>query len=236
MPTPFLSIIMPARNEEKNISLAISSVLEAFNNLQIDGEIIVVNDGSTDRTPELIKSAVKSNPEIVRTIDHDCPKGIGASFWDGVSNARGEVVCMLPGDNENEPYEILRYLRLLDHVDMVAPFVYNKEVRTRSRNFLSGLYTAIINLTFATCFNYTNGTVLYKKSILEGIRHRCLNFFFQTDILIRLVKKGYLYAEVPYRLGSRKKGRSKAISFASLMKLAKSYFILVKDVYLKRAL
>ena len=62
----------------------------------------------------------------VRLINHNTPQGIGASFWDGVDNASGDMVTMLPGDNENDPWEILRYIKLLEQVDMIIPFVFNK--------------------------------------------------------------------------------------------------------------
>lgn len=80
-------------------------------------------------------------------------------------------------------------------------------------------------------FNYTNGTVLYRKSLLQELKQRSTGFFFQTDILIRTVKRGYLFAEVPYRLGARKHGVPKAVTFPSLLKVMKGYLHLVKDMY-----
>ena len=230
MDKPFLSIVIPALNEEKNISDVINNTLNAFSSLNIKGEIVVINDGSKDKTPDIVRELMRSEGRI-KIVDHDTPKGIGASFWDGVLNANGEAVCMLPGDGEGDPAEIFRYLALLDSVDMVIPFVYNKEVRALSRNIISRVYLTIMNMTFGTSFNYTNGTIIYRKSILQDIEYRCPNFFFQTDALIKLVKRGYLFAEVPYKLGIRKSGETKAISFSSLYKVAKSYLRLVKDIY-----
>jgi len=226
-----VTVIMPALNEEGNIISAIDSTLKAFENFGITGEIIVINDGSTDKTQELVENKIK-NDSRVRLIRHLAPLGIGACFWDGVDNARGIAVVLLPGDNENIPDEILRYYKLLEDVDIVIPFVFNKEVRSHFRNLLSYIYRSIINLTFFVNFNYTNGTVLYRRSILKELNFRSNGFFFQTDILIRLVKKGYLFAEVPYKLGKRKEGKSKALSFKSLIQVAKGYLQLVKSIYL----
>ena len=89
------------------------------------------------------------------------------------------MVTMLPGDNENDPWEILRYRRLLEHVDIVIPFVFNKEVRSVFRNALSFIYRFIINTTFLVNFNYTNGTVLYRKSILKELYYRSTGFSFK---------------------------------------------------------
>jgi len=227
-----LSVIMPALNEEDNVSAAIQETLAAFEACGIDGEVIVINDGSSDKTGERAQGLAVRFPGKVRVIEHELPKGIGASFWDGVDAAAADAVVMLPGDNENDPLEILRYFRLLEHVDLVIPFIYNRQARPGFRNILSLFYRLIINMTFVVNFNYTNGTVLYRKSILKELSWRSSGFFFQTDILIRSVKKGYLFAEVPYKLGIRKKGSSKAISFPSFLQVAAGYIRLFRDFYL----
>jgi glycosyltransferase involved in cell wall biosynthesis len=229
-----LSIIMPALNEESSIRDAIDDTLGTFDDYGIKGEIILVNDGSTDDTLKIIKEEILKDPERIRVINHNVPLGIGASFWDGLDYAQGDVICMLPADNENEPREIMRYLGLLEHVDMVIPFVYNKSSRSWLRNTLSSIYRFIINNTFLISLNYTNGAVLYRKSILNELGYRCRGFFFQTDIVVRLLRKGYLFAEVPYRLRSRIKGESKAISFFSFWQVTKAYLKLVLDVYFLR--
>ncbi|MCK5160014.1 MAG: glycosyltransferase family 2 protein, partial [Candidatus Aureabacteria bacterium] len=162
---PEISVIMPALNEEANILPAVDNVLKAFEYFSMTGEIIVVNDGSRDRTGELVDGVIEEG-KPVNMIQHDVPCGIGASFWEGVDNASGDVVIMLPGDNENDPWEIFRYHELLKHVDIVVPFVFNKEVRSLFRNALSFVYRFIINTTFLVNLNYTNGTILYRKSIL----------------------------------------------------------------------
>lgn len=225
-----LSIIMPALNEENDIRAAVENTLQAFDDFQIEGEVIVVNDGSTDKTPDIVHGII-ARDDRVSMLNHDNPQGIGASFWDGVGCAKGNIVAMFPGDNENDPWEALRYYRLLEHVDIVVPFAFNRNVRSPFRNLLSYIYRQIINATFLVNFNYTNGTVLYRKSILEKLPHRSRGFFFQTDILIRTVKRGYLYAEVPYRLNVRLHGVSKAVTFPSLIQVIKGYFHLVHDIY-----
>lgn len=225
-----LSVIMPALNEEKNIQAAVDNTLRAFKDFNINGEIVLVNDGSTDRTEELARDILKKgNP--IRIVKHNIPKGIGVSFWDGVDNAYGDVVVIMPGDNENNPWEIFRYYKILEHVDIIIPFIYNREVRPLFRNILSSIYRFIVNTTFLVNFNYTNGTVIYRKAILKELDYRSNSFFFQADILIRTVKRGYLFAEVPYRIGVREHGVSRAVSFPSLLKVIRGYLRLVRDYY-----
>lgn len=227
-----LSILMPALNEEKNINSAMSMCFKAMDAFKIDGEIIVINDGSTDGTEGIVRDYMKKESRL-RMVVHETPQGIGSSFWRGVDESRSDAVVFIPSDNENDPYEILRYYGLLEHVDIVTPFLYNKNDRNRFRNVLSFLYRGIINMTFMVNFNYTNGTILYRKSILDQLPHRSFSFFFQTDILIRTVKSGYLFCETPYRINIREHGVSKAVTFPSLMMVAKGYLRLVRDFYLR---
>lgn len=228
-----VSVIMPALNEEDDIVAAINNTLNALADYNLKGEIIVINDGSSDSTEDLVNDMMQKN-KLIRMLSHEKPCGIGASFWDGVDKAFGNAVILLPGDNENDPWEIFRYFNLLDHVDIVIPFVFNKEVRSLFRNGLSFIYRFIINSTFKINLNYTNGTVLYRKSILKELAHRNNSFFFQTAILVRCIKKGYLFAEIPYRLGLRKHGASEAVTFPSFFKVASGYLRLVKDYYFEK--
>lgn len=223
-----VSVIMPALNEESNIAAAVGNVLESYAALGISGEVIVVDDGSTDRTGGIAAGIASQHPSV-RVIRHASPQGIGASFWDGVGSAQGEMVVMLPGDGENDAAEILRYLPLMEHVDIVVPYVYNTGVRPLFRRFLSSLYTFIINLSFGMMLRYFNGTVLYRRAVFEGISLRNGGFFYQTELLVKTIRRGYLYAEVPCALRKRAAGRSKATTFSSLVRVAKAYLTTFAD-------
>jgi len=221
---------MPALNEEANLESAVQNVLDAFQTLKINGEIIIVNDGSADRTGEIAQSLAGAAASL-KVIRHETPLGIGASFWDGILASEGEIVVMLPGDGENDAAEILKYLLLMEHVDIVIPFVFNVMVRSWMRRALSGLYRSIINSSFGMTLRYMNGTVMYRRSILEGMELSAKGFFYQTELLIKCIRNGYLYAEVPYALLRRATGRSKAMSFRSLKSVSKAYLTTLRDVY-----
>ena len=94
----------------------------------------------------------------------------------------------MPGDAENDAFETLRYLTLMDDVDIVIPFIYNKEVRTKTRRILSKMYKGIINLSFGMLLNYMNGAVMFRKSILRYYNLQNAGFFFQTELLVNSIK------------------------------------------------
>lgn len=228
-----LSVIMPALNEENNIEAAVVSTLEAFQNHDITGEIIVVNDGSTDNTRKIVESIIEKESRV-RLINHEKPIGVGYSFLDGVKIANNEVVVMFPGDNENDPDNALNFFDLMDKVDIIVPFIHNVEVRERNRRILSSIYRFIINISFGVNLNYTNGTIFYRKILLEGLKVKSTGFFYNAELIIKLVRKGYLFAEVPNFLKVRGSGTSKALTFKSLIEVMKAYLSLFYMIHIKK--
>lgn len=227
-----LTVVMPALNEELNIQDAVLYTLKALEKYNIDGEVLVVNDGSTDKTKEIVENITKTNSNV-RILDHEKANGIGFSFWDGVKHSDREIVVLIPGDNEVDVEDALRYFYLMQDVDIVVPFFHNVEVRDRFRRIVSSLYRYIINISFGISLNYTNGTVFYRRELLDEVELNSYGFFYQAELLIKLIRKGYIFAEVPCFLGVREGGKSKAISLKSLMQVARGYLKLVYDVHIK---
>lgn len=217
-----VSVIMPSLNEQANLALAVQNVITAYETLKINGQIVIVNDGSSDSTGSIAESLAKQY-SFVKALHHETPQGIGGSFWDGALSSDGEAVIMVPGDGENDAAEILRYMDLMEHVDVIVPYVFNKSVRSTKRRILSRMYRGIINISFGMSLNYMNGTVVYRKAVFENIELQSKGFFYQTELLIKCVRAGYLYAEVPYALKIRAEGVSKAVSLKSLKNVMKAY-------------
>jgi hypothetical protein len=78
-----------------------------------------------------------------------------------------------------------------------------------------------------------NGTVMYRREVLQSLSLDSAGFFYQTELLIKAIRMGYLYAEVPYGLKKRIGGRSKAVSLKSLLKLTKDYLSIVYWVFME---
>lgn len=230
---PTLSVVMPCLNEQDNVASAMRRTLAAFDRYGIEGEIVVINDGSTDGTAGVVRAFAGCH-QNVRLIEHARPMGIGASFWDGVRNARNDFVTMFPGDDENDPDDALLCYYLTRDVDIIVPFIHNAEVRSIWRRLISSLYRFIINISFGTNLNYTNGTVVYNRAILDGVTLKSNGFLYQAELLIKLIRAGYLYAETPHFLSCRGSGKSKALTLKSFLQVTRSYLRLIWEVHVLR--
>lgn len=230
---PSITVVMPCLNEEANITAAATATLAAFDRRGIRGELLIVNDGSTDGT-QAAAEAVAQTDSRVRIIRHAVRQGIGASFLDGARAAQCDYVTMFPGDNENDPDDALTYFSIARHVDIIVPFIYNVEIRSRLRRLISSVYRFIINVSFGMNLNYTNGTVIYNAAILQDVELGTKGFFYQAELLIKLIRRGYLYAETPHFLADRRSGKTKALSLKSTREVMLAYLRMVVAVHITR--
>ena len=228
-----ITVIMPALNEELCLAAGVANVLEGFKKYSVDGELIIVNDGSSDRTSQIAEDLAGIH-DCIEVLHHEEPQGIGYSFMDGVRSAKGEMVVYVPGDGENDAAEILRYLPLMNHVDIVVPFVINRGVRPWRRRMLSSMFHNIVSLTSSLSLNYMNGNVIYRKSILDGLQLKSRGFFYQAELLLKTIGSGYLFAEVPYIQLRRIDGSSKSTTVSSLLEVVRAYCSTMMDVYLSK--
>jgi glycosyltransferase involved in cell wall biosynthesis len=110
----FISIIIPAYNEQEGIGDTLSKIFETMDAAHYDYEVIVVNDGSSDRTAEIVKQFPRVN-----LLNHSRNRGSGASTNTGVKHARGEICVMTDGDGTYPVQDIPRLLEKMNDYDMV---------------------------------------------------------------------------------------------------------------------
>jgi glycosyltransferase involved in cell wall biosynthesis len=228
-----LTVVVPALNEERHLAGVVAGIREALEPAGWDWEVIVVNDGSTDRTGAIATGLSENDPRI-KVLHHDRPGGVGFSFRHGASLATKHAVTWVPGDGQNDLTEILKYLPLLEHVDIVVPFVVNTGVRSFARRVISTLYLWIINLSFGISYTYTNGTAAYRVRIFKVVKLSSNGFFFSTECLIKSTRAGFIFAEVPVRLRERSGGVSKAMSLKSLYSVVRDFLKLFYAVHILR--
>src|SRR5436305_23683 len=134
MKDALISIAVPVLNEEKRIRAAVASILGAAKCAgDFPLEIIIVNDGSSDGTGDEIRALEREFP-MVRSIHHEKNMGMGASLIDAIKAARGEKICLFPGDNGTSAYSIRRVLENRDKADVVIGYFINTEARSAFRH------------------------------------------------------------------------------------------------------
>lgn len=229
-----LSIIIPALNEEDNILKTIEAVyLGLRQNNILDFEILVFNDGSSDKTGELAENAAKLIPGI-KIIHHKFPQGPGKSYLEGVQISSKEYVLTVPGDNELEQESVSQIMSALGKSDVVVVYTANQEIRTPIRKFFSETYTYINNFLFRLSLPYFNGACLIKRSLLINLQIRDTKFVFMTEILVKLIKRdGHNYITVPMRIKPIERGSSKLFKIKNFISVGKGISNLYKEIYFK---
>jgi len=228
-----LSIVIPALNEELSLSNTVELLVKALCLNGLDWEIILINDGSRDKTGGICDD-LSGKEQKICVIHNSCTKGIGYCFRKGIEHSKKEAITWFPADGENDPEELIKYLALLEHVDLVIPFVLNTGIRSLYRRVLSTAYLWVTNFLFGTTFNYTNGNVIYKRKVFDSIDVESRGYFFQTECLIKAVRAGFMFAEVPVRLRARKKGFSNAVTMYSFGLLVLEFVKLFIKVHITK--
>src|SRR5437763_1272851 len=116
---PYLSLVIPCYNEQENVPTLLGRVETALSATGKPFEVIIIDDGSTDATPQLLKDAMAKSPWL-RVIRMARNGGQSAAFEAGFAAARGEIIATIDADLQNDPEEIPRLLPLLDGYDMIT--------------------------------------------------------------------------------------------------------------------
>ncbi|MBP7653080.1 D-glycero-beta-D-manno-heptose 1-phosphate adenylyltransferase [Candidatus Dependentiae bacterium] len=229
-----ISIVIPALNEELNIETSASGLINCLEKHQIKWELILIDDGSSDKTYSIMEIIKKNYPDKIKLIRHKKNKGLGYSVREGIQLSKFEAFTWFPADGENDPEELIKYIFMLNYVDIIIPFAVNTGVRSVFRRVLSSIYLMIINISFGTMFNYTNGNIIYKKKILDKLDLKSNSFFFQTETLIKAVRlnSGVLFSEVPIELKERKGGKTKALRLNNIIKVGVDYLRLAFYIHI----
>ncbi|MBM4125485.1 MAG: glycosyltransferase family 2 protein, partial [Nitrospira sp.] len=142
-----LSVIIPALNEEGNLSAAVETVLGAIGDRFADYELLIFDDGSTDRTGAIADQLAARNSHT-RVIHNPRNMGFGYNYNRGVELARMEYVTMFPGDNEIPGEAIRTILSAVGSADIVVPYISTPAVRGWSRRVISACFVGVLNILF----------------------------------------------------------------------------------------
>jgi glycosyltransferase involved in cell wall biosynthesis len=224
---PTISIIVTAFNEEDNLESAISNILASIDDLFSNWEILIIDcvdkDGKDDGTRAIAKKLAESNSHI-RAIQNPYVN-LGYKYWQGVGLAKFEYIIWLPGDNETTPETIKNLFEAAGKADIICSYTVNTTVRSLKRRIISKMYTFIINTLFGLQLRYFNGPSIYKTELLKSLTpavKKNKSFSYNTEILVRSIKGGHSYVEIPQYIQKRK-GKTKALNL-------KNFFDVIKNI------
>jgi len=212
-----LSIIIPVYNEESTIELVLRKLLGM--SFPFGVEIIVVDDGSTDRTKELIAAVNRDNVLKVHSSLINLGKGAAVRF--GLEYVSGDYVIIQDADLELDPQDIIKLLDpiVAGRVDVV----YGSRFKSRGPRAVSvPWYTILANRILATYTNILYGSELtdmatsYKLVRTEVVRKlnmRCVGFEFDPEITAKLLRLGHRIIEVPISYEPRTTEQGKKITW-----------------------
>lgn len=222
-----LSIIIPVYNEEKTIILLLKNLLK----ISIPGyqkEIIIVNDGSTDKTKSLIKNFLIKRRDII-LINEKKNKGKGTAVKIGLNRASGDLMLIQDADLEYPPSNIPLLLKALNEKNL--EIVYGSRRLNKKNKYSSHLYffggvfinTIITLITRKKITDSISGTKLFTKRVLAKIKPiEAKGFDIDVEITAKAVKKGFEIAEIPIKYFPRTHSQGKKIRWYHIFKIIKT--------------
>lgn len=248
MKQPLLSVVIPVYNEEKSLEILVQRVAE----VAIPKEIILVDDGSSDRTPEIIEKTLKRDYKNLKAIRHPKNRGKGAAVRTGIAAATGDMVVIQDADLEYSPSD---YPRLIEPIVRgEADVVYGSRFRNVNKllfiwhwflnrfmrrhyeirylhhfvgiqalNLLANLLYGAKITDEATCYK------VFRTSLLREITLVSDGFEFCPEVTAKVLKKGRRIFEVPITYHPRTKKEGKKLNwkhgFTAIWTLIKYRFV-----------
>jgi len=226
-----VTVVIPAYNEEATIGDVLSNTAEVMDSLDVPYEIIVVNDGSTDKTG-LIASGYKA-----MVLSYEQNRGKGYALKKALQHAQGDIIVTIDSDGEHQPKEIPDLIKpLFNGTDIVAGSRFlgkNSYVTTRINqmgNFLFNM--AIMTLTGKRITDSQTGFRAIKRTVLEKFSLKSDGYEIETEITIKGLKNGFVFKETPISCSRNKYRVSKLKLLSDGTKILKT---ILKATFLETA-
>jgi len=193
-----LSIVLPAYNEAANVAAAVEEVSAVAQTLGMDYEIILVNDGSRDRTGEIARTELAPRIPNFKLVEHFPNRGYGGALKAGFAAATKELIAFTPSDNQFDFNEIrLLLAKLTPDVTLVSGRRIN-----RQDNFIRKLNGFGWNLVVRLLFGYLIkdidcGFKVFRRDLLNHIHVESNGAMIDTEMLAEARARNYKITEVP---------------------------------------
>jgi phenylacetate-CoA ligase len=212
-------------NEEDNVDLLVERVCRTFDEVPVRGQLVLIDDGSTDATWERIEAHVRASDRVTG-VRHDANRGIEGSWRTGLEHAAAPLVCLIDSDLQNRPEDIARLYRAYRDKSCDLVQAVRHPTQDRTRIFFSRALNLLLNATFRMKLRDSkSGFVMCRREVLADIlEHRFRYRYYQSFIGVAASVRGYRIEEVDTDFERRHAGSS----FLSSVPVVPSLRILVE--------
>jgi glycosyltransferase involved in cell wall biosynthesis len=219
-PSASISVFFPAYNDEASIAALVRDALEVLPQIADDYEVVVVNDGSRDRTGEVLDALAQASPRV-RVVHHETNRGYGGALRTGFASASKELVFYTDGDGQYDVRELVRLRALLaEGVDIVNGYKIKRADKWR-RRALGAVYNRLTHILFSIpirdvdCdFRLMRACALRKVALSSTSGSICV------ELVYKLHRAGCKFTEAPVNHYPRAHGRSQFFKLSRVARTA----------------
>jgi Glycosyltransferases involved in cell wall biogenesis len=230
------SAVIPARNEAGCIASTVEHLHLEFRLHEVPHEIVVVDDGSTDRTWAILQQLARTMPEL-RPVQNSAPHGFGRAILRGLDAARGDAVVIMMADESDDVRDAVRYWRALNEgwdCAFGSRFIRGGGVidYPRFKLLANRLANGFIRLLFRHGLNdTTNAFKAYRRSVIDGCRPLISPHFNLTvELPLKAIVRGYSWTVIPITWRNRRSGEAKL----KIKEMGSRYFFICMYVWLEK--
>lgn len=224
-----LSVFFPCYDEEENVERTTRAALNALRRLSSDFEIIIVNDGSRDRTGEIADRLAAECPEV--RVAHQHPnRGYGGALRRGFREARKAWVFYSDGDGQFDFEEIEKLLPLLERYDIVSAYRLDRK-DSLVRKFNAWGWTLLVNLLLGLRLRDVDCAFkLYPRRLFEAIEMKSMGALIDAEILARAKRLGYTIGQIGVHHYPRVAGRQTGANLPVILRAFRELLRLGRDI------
>jgi dolichol-phosphate mannosyltransferase len=230
-----LSVVIPAHNEAAVVEPTLRGLIGQLGPEEIDYEIVVVDDASSDGTGDVVASVSAEEPRV-RCVRNEAPNGFGFAVRKGLEEFRGDAVVIVMADGSDDPRDVVLYYRVLEagyDCAFGSRFMPGATVHDypRVKLTINRIVNAGIRMLFRHGYNdTTNAFKAYRREVVENLRPLLSHHFNLTvELPLKAITRGFSYAIVPTSWTNRAAGTSKL----QLNEMGGRYLFIVLYVFLE---
>jgi glycosyltransferase involved in cell wall biosynthesis len=224
-----LSVFFPCYNEQDNVTRTVEQALEVLKKLDLDFEIIIVNDGSRDRTGQ-IADELSIKDQRIKTVHHPGNLGYGAALQSGFKAASKEFVFYTDGDGQFNLNELPPLLPMMEQYDIVSCYRLNRQ-DPLIRKINAWCWTKLVCTLFGMKIRDIDCAFkLYKREIFDKIKLSSTGALIDTEVLARASRKGYKITQTGVHHYPRSAGVQTGANPRVILRAFKELFKLHKQI------